>query len=483
MQQRQRNQHKPCPPADELKPVLTFFYNLGLNDGQIAHCCIKHFDVELYGLSISSVKRFRKQWGLLSTRQQGHTMESIAQYVDAIKAKFPHRGADSIRKSLILTFKVHAPRALVAQYLRQIEPEAVQARRHRRFKRRRFWATGVHDIWAQDQHDKWGRFGLYLHVSVDTFSGYINWMKIWWNNSNPRLITGYYIEAIRKLKAVPLVTQSDPGSENFGVANAHTTIRHRLDPSLADTLQHRWMRAHMNIKPEIMWSVLNSDFKPGFEEILQYGVDQGWYDVNSTLEVLIFRWLAIPWLQAELDDWTKQFNLTPRRANKHKSLPHGIPILIVNQPQDFNAVDFKVNAPADLIDEVERQWAPPTHPIFELVPSAFEEHAQTIYNEIGRPGVHGESFWDVYLQMLDHFNRLQGNAELSAAIAEHAATFDRLMNEKIEVLPGLRDLRNGDVLIGKRGSSAPEGNPDDLELADFTDSEEDEEDEDHGWFH
>jgi hypothetical protein len=38
---------------------------------------------------------------------------------------------------------------------------------------------------------------------------------------------------------VPLVTQSDPGPENFGVANAQTVIRHRLDPTLRDTLQHR----------------------------------------------------------------------------------------------------------------------------------------------------------------------------------------------------------------------------------------------------
>ena len=31
----------------------------------------------------------------------------------------------------------------------------------RRFHRRKFHAAGVNDVWAQDQHDKWGpRFGL-----------------------------------------------------------------------------------------------------------------------------------------------------------------------------------------------------------------------------------------------------------------------------------------------------------------------------------
>lgn len=84
-------------------------------------------------------------------------------------------------------------------YLNDTEPDAVKARRHRRFKRRRFYAAEVNDIWAQDQHDKWGpRFGLWLHNSIDPFTGYNNWLKVWWTNKNLRLIAGFYVEAVRK---------------------------------------------------------------------------------------------------------------------------------------------------------------------------------------------------------------------------------------------------------------------------------------------
>lgn len=86
----------------------------------------------------------------------------------------------------------------MADYLRLTEPEAVQSRMGRKFKRRRFWAAGVNDIWAMDQHDKWKHFGLYLHVAVEPFSGRILWLKIWWTNRNPRLITSYYLEAARR---------------------------------------------------------------------------------------------------------------------------------------------------------------------------------------------------------------------------------------------------------------------------------------------
>lgn len=122
-----------------------------------------------------------------------------------------------------------------------MEPEEVAHRRRRGFRRRHFWAAGVNDVWPQDQHDKWGRFGLWLHAGLEAFSGEINWLKIWWTNKNPRLITKYYLDTCRRIggkifvhcdsslgncivPGVPIITQSDPGTENYGVANTHTLI-------------------------------------------------------------------------------------------------------------------------------------------------------------------------------------------------------------------------------------------------------------------
>jgi len=55
----------------------------------------------------------------------------------------------------------------------------LKGRRVRHFRRRKFHAAGVNDIWVQDQHDKWGpRFGLWHHSNIDPFMGYNNWLKI-----------------------------------------------------------------------------------------------------------------------------------------------------------------------------------------------------------------------------------------------------------------------------------------------------------------
>ena len=60
------------------------------------------------------------------------------------------------------------------------------------------------------------------------------------------------------------MTQSDPGPENYAVANAQTYIRHRMDPSLEGTGQHH----HQSILSKIKWSVFAAISPLDFENIL-----------------------------------------------------------------------------------------------------------------------------------------------------------------------------------------------------------------------
>lgn len=88
---------------------------------------------------------------------------------------------------------------------------------------------------------------------------------------------------------MPLVSQSDPGVENFELANGHTLLRHWHDPSLKGMLQHRWMSEKKNVMPEIGWSQLRHRWTPGFEDILDVGVNNGWYDPNNLLQAYVHR--------------------------------------------------------------------------------------------------------------------------------------------------------------------------------------------------
>lgn len=107
-----------------------------------------------------------------------------------------------------------------------------------------------------------------------------------WRNtkvSRYAIVTTSRLKVMTWLLGVPLLTQSDLGTENYGIANAQTSFRQHLDPELAGTLQHRWERGHGNVKPEISWSQVRKRFSPGFEDHLEYGVQSDIYNPSDSL--------------------------------------------------------------------------------------------------------------------------------------------------------------------------------------------------------
>ena len=80
---------------------------------------------------------------------------------------------------------------------------------------------------------------------------------------------------------IPLLTMSDSRRENNGIANMHTLIRHQLDPSLRNTLQHRFCPDKKNIK---YWSQFHAQLTPGFEDTFDFGVNSGFYTASDPLE-------------------------------------------------------------------------------------------------------------------------------------------------------------------------------------------------------
>ncbi|KAG1859088.1 hypothetical protein C8R48DRAFT_774899 [Suillus tomentosus] len=111
-----------------------------------------------------------------------------------------------------ITPNFHPARNIVIAYFSKYEVDLVCQHKAHRLQRQQFWAAGVNDLFAVNQHDKWLRFGLALHTDIEPFTGRIMWMNL--------------------VVDMPMVMQSDPGSENFGIANAHMMLRQWHDPAL-----------------------------------------------------------------------------------------------------------------------------------------------------------------------------------------------------------------------------------------------------------
>ncbi|KIK37536.1 hypothetical protein CY34DRAFT_15632 [Suillus luteus UH-Slu-Lm8-n1] len=361
------NQYKPTPPLDELAPHILRYWKTRLNDKEIVQVLQKHFNTECYGIGLTKFHQIRVDMGLERLRRQGRTIETIREAIMELRQMFPHAGTREMIGLLFHEKNMSVAKSVMMSYFAVYEPELVRQRKARQLKRKRFWAAGVNDLFAVDQHDKWLRFGLGLHTGVEPFSGRIMWIRVWHSNRNPQLILSYYLDTIAELGHMPLITQSDLGTENYGIANAQTLLRQHYDPALQGTLQHRWMHTKKNVMPEITWSQLWCRFTPGFETLLDEGVIEDWYDSGNTLHMMVFRWVFIPWLQQELNAYRDRVNNTAKRRDRNKILPRGVPNLIYDSPEDFGALDFKVSIDREGIDCVCNVYINASDPVFDLV--------------------------------------------------------------------------------------------------------------------
>ncbi|THV03134.1 hypothetical protein K435DRAFT_916160 [Dendrothele bispora CBS 962.96] len=292
--------NKPNFPLKDLEHHIRKSWDREFNDIEILACLEedKLFDTEKYGLAIKKLRKYRKELRLIHARTANFQVEDIINNMIYLRKKYPHAGYPHVKKLLRKRSK-EVTKHVIIEYMHKYKPDLVRARVRQRLRCRRFWAAGVNDVWCVDQHDKLKHYGLALHTGVDPFTEKIKWMRVWWTNSNPRLIFRYYLDCIKK------DIWFDPGPENFCLAKGHSFIRQSLDSGLEGTLQHRCMNEKNNMLPEITWLNIRCNFTPGMEDILSN--------------------LDFPWFQAELDVYVDLINTTKRRAQTHKILLHGPP--------------------------------------------------------------------------------------------------------------------------------------------------------------
>ncbi|CAK5275421.1 unnamed protein product [Mycena citricolor] len=195
---------------------------------------------------------------------------------------------------------------------------------------------------------------------------------------------------------------------------------------------------------------------PGFEDILDTGVNNGWYDPGVLLQALVFRWVFIPWLQAELDAYRNHINMTAKRHDCNKILPHGVPQHMMEFPEEYAILDFKIKVKPEHISTVRNQYASPDHDIFNLVPPDFEAYIGEFYTDLGSPSVNRNTCWDVYWQLLHHFERFDETHHVPTTVDDlwgFALTqAENEYRDEIPPIPNLRPLRGGDDIVGRDGA-------------------------------
>jgi hypothetical protein len=126
---------------------------------------------------------------------------------------------------------------------------------------------------------------------------------------------------------------------------------------------------------------------------------------------------------------------------------------------------------------MEALHAPPDHPVFDLVPPAFHDCVSNAYSEIGKPDVNVDTFWEVYLNLLQRLGERR-REEVTEILTSYQENLEE-EPDNVPLLPNMEEFRLGQPLdlggnacyIGGLESSVL---PDSIqgrfgEYADFTD--------------
>ena len=149
--------------------------------------------------------------------------------------------------------------------LRELDPEGVDLRRSRRLARRTYHARGPNFIWHVDGYDKIKPFGLCISGCIDGFSRKIIWLKVYHTNNNPKVIGGYFIEAVKECSGCPCLVRADYGTENGHVRTFQQLLRRNGTDSLNDN-SYIDGASTANQRIECWWGFLR-------KECMQYWID------------------------------------------------------------------------------------------------------------------------------------------------------------------------------------------------------------------
>lgn len=110
-------------------------------------------------------------------------------------------------------------RETVRILLRLFDSEGVNLRARNRLRRRVYNSRGPNYVWHIDGYDKIKPYGIAISGCIDGFSRSMIWLEAYKTNNDPKIIAGYFMDAVIKAGGCPARVRLDLGTENVHVAD------------------------------------------------------------------------------------------------------------------------------------------------------------------------------------------------------------------------------------------------------------------------
>ncbi|KAJ6477985.1 hypothetical protein DFH09DRAFT_1253423 [Mycena vulgaris] len=323
---------------------------------------------EQHGLTIGKtlLKKLNKHFNVPSIADQ-QILNEMAD--DANK----YRGAATVQHHLAMA-GYNIPRRIARETMLLNDPDGVDARYPGRKKIKRAQLK-AHGTWQEihcDGHEKLGALALQMgDVGLPIYG-----MKDKWG--------------------------MDKGSETGHIYAIMTGLKTAYAPGidLGRYPSFVALKSTNNTPIESLWHWFQDQCGKNLYLQVTKGRDEGIFNPNNSIHVLLFNWLWPPIIQGELDHFTEMWNSHVIRRQRNKLMPSGVsPNELYSHPEHYGGRCFAIPVPKDAIDALRGSIKLTRKAALTWVPEEFDTIAAQVYEMLGSPECSPDTAWTLFSEM------------------------------------------------------------------------------------
>ena len=235
--------------------LIRLYFDMGVPYKDIAYILtVNHGTV----ISVRHIKRILR--GMTLSRRRNYS--TLSDIVDFILGQLQTSGQLHGYRWMYEKAYLHGLKARkddVRAILQVLDVQGTEQRRKRRLIRRTYVSKGPNYIWHFDSYDKLKPYGICVNGCVDGFSRKVVWMNVYHNSSDPKLIGGYFMDAVESLGGGPRVVRGDMGTENGHVREMQRFLRRNHEDAMGGELSYLEGRSTANQRIEYWWNFLRRE--------------------------------------------------------------------------------------------------------------------------------------------------------------------------------------------------------------------------------
>ncbi|KAJ6461638.1 hypothetical protein DFH09DRAFT_1254948 [Mycena vulgaris] len=324
-----------------------------------------------------------------------------------------YRGAATVQHHLAMA-GYNIPRRIVRETMLLNDPDGVDARYPGRKKIKRAQLK-AHGTWQEihcDGHEKLGALalqmggvGLPIYGMKDKWGSEILYLSVIPDDRHSDVIGHVFLDFIEEYGAIPQQITVDKGSETGHIYAIMTGLKPVLTAYAPGIDLGRYpsfvaLKSTNNTPIESLWHWFQDQCGKNLYLQVTKGRDEGIFNPNNSIHVLLFNWLWPPIIQGELDHFTEMWNSHVIRRQRNKLMPSGVsPNELYSHPEHYGGRCFAIPVPKDAIDALRGSIKLTRKAALTWVPEEFDTIAAQVYEMLGSPECSPDTAWTLFSEM------------------------------------------------------------------------------------